>query len=258
MILCTATAAGTTTTFIDTLNLYAESRLMDGRQGIFSGGTSANLGSIVRVTSSDKTTTTITFTPAVSSATAEDDELELWNERDEGITPGVIHRLINEAITSIMEKSPTPSTSAAFTWDATAPVIELDDLAIGSVWEAITGVDWQDDDDIWHPIPSADMRVDRHARTLEIRDRSRWLADGYSVRVRGATLPTPLTGESATTPVDFEWITHHVAAQALGIRLEKAYDRKDVEGRMLYLQQRADQLRNKVVLRLQGRFWRLS
>lgn len=263
MVLCKATAAGSTTEFTDALNLYVESRLMDGRQGIFSGGTANNLGSIVRITDSDKATQTITFTPAVASATATLDELELWNERDEGITPDAIHNLINDAISDVLENAPVPVTSDAFTWDAYSPVIEIDDLEVSEVadgvnWEVITGVDWQDEDDIWHPVPSADMRIDRHSRTLELRDRSRWLAEGFNVRVRGANLPTALATDSATTAVDFEWITHQVAAQALGIRLEKAYDRKDVEGRMLYLQQRADQLRNKSRLYIRGRFWRLS
>ena len=263
MVLCTATAIGSTTEFTDALNLYVESRLMDGRQGIFSGGTANNLGSIVRITDSDKATQTITVTPAVVSNTAALDELELWNERDEGITPAAVHRLINEAITDATENSPVPVTSDAFTWDAYAPVIDISDLEVATVadgnnWEVITGVDWQDDDDIWHPVPSADLRIDRYARTIEVRDRSRWLADGYAVRVRGANLPTGLSTDSATTPVNFEWLTHQVAAQALGIRLEKAYDRKDVEGRMLYLQQRADMLRQKTRLYLRGRFWRLA
>jgi hypothetical protein len=263
MVLCKATATGSTTEFTDALNLYVESRLMDGRQGIFSGGTALNLGRIVRITDSDKLTQTITFTPAVPTATLALDELELWNERDEGITPGAVHNLIDDAIADITENAPVPVTSDAFDFASAAPVIQIDDLEVdelvdGANWEAITGVDWQDEEDIWHPIPSAELRVDRHARTLELRDRARWQAEGRAIRVRGANLPQALATDAASTSVNFEWITHQVAAQAMGIRLEKAYDRKDVEGRMLYLQQRADQLRAKSRLYLRGRFWRLS
>jgi hypothetical protein len=174
-----------------------------------------------------------------------------------------VHALINDAISDVVEQSPTPVTSDAFEFVSTSPVIDIDLLELATVvdgtnWEVFIGLDWQDDYDIWHPIPSADLRVDRYARTVEIRNRSRFLADGYYLRARGANLPAALSTDSSTTSVDFEWITHHVAAQALGIRLEKAYDRKDVEGRMLYLQQRADMVRPKTSLRLKGRFWRLT
>ena len=268
MILVKATANGTTTTITDVLNLNHQNSILVNRQGIFSGGTAANLGRVVRIESNAVSTQTATFTPTMPSATQTGDELELWNERDEGITPDAVNDLINEAILDVSETSPTPVTSDAFTFAWGEPVIDVDTLEVndvvnGNVWEAITGVDYYDNDEeedgyVWHRIDSADLRIDRLARTIEIRNRPRSLADSKLVRVHGANLPQTLSADSDTTPVNFEWITNHVAAIALGMRLEKAYDSKSVEGNMLRLQQRADTLRPRTLLRLRGRFWRLS
>ncbi|MCC6382647.1 MAG: hypothetical protein IT304_09050, partial [Dehalococcoidia bacterium] len=253
MPLCTATAAGSETTFTDALHLAHEPKLLLARLGLFSGGTEANLGRIVRATDNVKSTQTLTFTPAVPVATAEGDVLELWNERDEGISPALVNELIDEAIRDAAGRTPQPVTGAAQDFIADANV-----LAIDASWEAFTGAEWKDECGNWRKIDAADLRVDRYARTVTIDGRHRSLADQHQIRLRGANLPEALASDDAETAIDFEWITHHVAAQALGYRLEHAYDRKEVEGRLLQLQQRADAVRPKIQLTLPGRFWRLS
>ncbi len=267
MLLCTATGNGTTLTFIDTLNLNHEQSILVNRQGIFSGGTANNLARVVRVESNVKASQTLTFTPAVPSSTAIGDELELWNERDEGVTPAAVNDLINDAILDALEFSPTPITSDAFSFAYADNIIDIDTqvkvatVVDGTNWEVITGVDRRMGDDAdfnWVKIDSADLEVDRYARTITIKGQNRALADTMQIRVRGANLPVILSTDAATTSLSFEWITHHVAAQCLGIRLEKAYNRKDIEGRLLQLQARADAIRPKTNLRLRGRFWRLS
>jgi hypothetical protein len=263
MLLCTATSNGSTTTFTDALNLNHEQSILLNRHGYLSGGTAANLGRSVRVTANVKSTQTLTFTPALPSDTAISDEMELWNERDEGVTPAAANEVINDAIRDVTENTPLPVTSDEFTFAASSPVIAVDDLEVDAVvdgtnWELITGVDWEDDSGIWRPIQSADIRVDRYARTVEILNRPRWNADGLSVRVRGANLATVLTSDSSTTAVNFQWLTHYAAAGFLALRLEKAYDRRDVEGRMLNLQAKAEQYAPRLQLSLSGRRWRLS
>jgi hypothetical protein len=49
-----------------------------------------------------------------------------------------------------------------------------------------------------------------------------------------------------------------VAANVLQLRMERAHDSKELEGRMMKLQNKADLLRGRVSLRLKGRYWRLS
>ena len=263
MILCTATSNGTTTTFIDSLNLHHENKIFQGRQGIFSGGTLANQGRIVRVTDLVKSTTTITFTPTLPSATQTADELELWNQRDEGVTPTFVNQTINDCIRDVVENSRLPVMSDAITFDANDPVIDIDDTVevdgdnVGSDFRGITGVDWQDDNGDWHPLPRVDIRVDQYARDVELIGRARWLADARSIRIRGVYLPAPLSAESDTTSVDFEWITHAAAAIVVSKKMETAYARSELEGNMLRLQQRADQRLAKTVRHLKGAFWRL-
>jgi hypothetical protein len=256
MILLVATSAGTTTTLIDALNLNQETNSLINRLGYVSGGTALNLNKTARVSGNTKSTQTLTFTPALTSATAALDEMELWNERDEGITPKDVNDLINDAILDAGEQGVVPvlGTEAAFARDS--PII-----SVNAAWEAVTGVDWEDDAGIWHPIPRADLRFDRIQRQVEILNWSRELADAHMVRVRGANVPGALTADTGTgseTSVDFEWITHHVAAQAMGLRLAKAFDTKMVEGLMLKLEAKANQLRPKNTIRLRGAYWRLG
>jgi hypothetical protein len=269
MMLCTATGNGSTTTFIDALNLNHEQSILLGRHGIFSGGTADNLGRVVRVTGNTKATQTITFVPTLSTATAIGDELELWNLRDEGLTPNLINNFIDDVVLDVYEHAPLPVASDAFTFDANEPIIAIDELEVdgvadGTNWEAVTGVDWRhlsSDDSVvygWVRIDTADLDVDRESRTITIKGRHRWLCDGNSMRVRGANISGALGGDSVTTPVSAEFVAHQVAAMALGYRLEKAYDRKDLDITRATLQTRADQLRPKNVLRLKGRYWRLS
>jgi Ni,Fe-hydrogenase I large subunit len=271
MLLCTATDNGTTTTFIDTLNLNHEISILRNRHGIFSGGTAANLERVVRVESNVKSTQTITFTPAVPSTTAIADELELWNQRDEGITSDVVHDTLNDAIADVYEYSPVPVTADAFTFDSASPIIDIDLLEVATVvdgtnWEAITRVEYRatsDDPDVtysWIKLPSDDSNidVDRNARTITLKGRARYLADGNSVRIHGANISGSLTIDSSTTQVNAEWLAHEVAARVLYVRLEKAFDRKDLDITRAGLQAKADALRPRAFLRLRGRYWRLS
>ena len=256
MLLCVATSAGTTTTLIDNAQLNTENNSLLNRVGYFSGGTANNLGKTVRVTGNTKSSQTVTFTPAVPSATATDDELELWNQRDEGVTPKDVNDLINDAIADVAELGAVSALSSEETFDYNDPLI-----VVNAAWEAVTAVEWEDDDGIWYPVPKADLRVDRYQRQVELIGRARMLADGRQVRVRGANIPTAFTadtGAGGETTVDFEWITHAVAAAVLGMRLESAYDRKDVEGRLLQLQAIADSRRPKNTLRLRGGYWRMG
>jgi hypothetical protein len=266
LLLCTATSSSTTTTFIDVLNLNHENSIFRNRQGIFSGGTSANLGRVVRVESNDKSTQTLTFTPAAASIPAVGDELELWNERDEGVTPSTVNEMISDAITDLGDFAIQPVTSDSVSFDFDSHIIAIDDLEVdestdGVNWEAITGVDWRDGDDetfAWNKVDSADLEIDRYARTITIKGRHRRLLDGSLVRVRGANTATALSVDSDTTAVNFEWLTHQVAAGIIRHRMERAHNAKELEPRLMELQNKADLLRGRVSLKLKGRFWRLT
>jgi hypothetical protein len=270
MLFCIATANASTTTFTDALNLNHEQSILLGRQGIFSGGTATNLERIVRVSGNVKATQTITFTPAVPTSTGIADELELWNQRDEGLAPNVINDLINDAIADVYENAPVPVVSDSITFDRNDPIIDVDTdillatVADGENWEVVTGVEWRpltSDTDItyvWQKVPRADIAVDRDARTISLLNRAPLYCDGNEVRVRGANVSGSLSTDDSTTQVNAEWLALQVSANALSIRLEKAYDRKDLDITRASLQQRADMVRPRTVLRLPGAYWRLT
>ncbi len=269
MLLCIATAAGSTTTFVDTLNLNVEGSILLGRHGVFSGGTADNLNRIVRVTANVKANQTLTFTPTTATATATNDELELWNQRGEGTSPSVINDLIDDAISDLAENAPIPVTSDTFTFSSTNPIIDIDTLLLnavanGSSWEAITGVDWRpisSDDDFtysWRKVDSVDLDVDRDGRTITIKGRHSMLADQNSMRVRGANTSGSLSSDSDTTQINAEWLMYEVSARALAIRMEKAYDRKELDITRAGFQMQADVRRPRTALRLRGRYWRLT
>ena len=77
-----ATATGTTTSLTDAGRLqmpYSNSRLWVGSYVRMIGGTVANLGQVRQVQSYNPESGTVTISPALPSATAEDDEYEMWN-----------------------------------------------------------------------------------------------------------------------------------------------------------------------------------
>lgn len=253
MDLFVASASGSTTTFVSAVNGNRQDNSLNERLGIFSAGTANNIGSIVRVTANVRSTQTITFTPAVASSTAAADELELWNRRDQGVSPRDVNDLINDAIAAVGEQAPIPALDSEVAFDFDDPLI-----SVPAAWEAVTGVEWEDDLTIWHPVPRADIRVDRVQRKVELKGRSRELASGRMVRVRGANMAVALSADTDTTSVNFEWICAYVAVQVLWVMREKAFDVKEIDGKLLSLDRDAKLLRPKNALRLRGAYWRLT
>lgn len=210
-----ATGNGTTTTFVDALNAHVENSHFAARQGIFSGGTAANLGRIVRVTSNDKTTTTVTFTPTATSATASGDTLELYNRDGQGPSVRQIHDAINRCVVFAGQGVLTEVLDTAETFDMDDPYLD-----IPAGWRRLTHVEFRNGDeatDDWEVIPGADWvpGVDRVGYTVRVDGISRCRADTYQIRLRGYTAATELSADSDTTLVDAEWLVHEAASQLL-------------------------------------------
>lgn len=249
--LLTATASGSTTTFVDSLNLAVESSELTGRQGFFSGGTAGNLYSTVRVTSNDKSTTTLTFTPAVGSSTAASDVLELYNRDGQGPTVEQIHRVINSSIEAVSRAALTEVVDTEQTFASTSP-----DLDIPATWRRLIAVEYQDPNDDWCPIPEADLTVDRVGRTVRIDNQPRYVADTMPVRLRGYTKAGALTADTDSTTVDAEWLVYEASAQLLltlatGNKVSR--DRAaDYRATSQYLKVQANALRAKVATPIHG------
>jgi hypothetical protein len=226
MFVATATATGTTTTLVDSVGLTDPTNALQGRIGWVSAGTAANLYKTLRVTANSSSSTSITFTPALPSATAEDDEIELWNDLDQGVVPREIHELINLAIESVANNNPTPAVSATQTFARDSRV-----LTIPEGWRWFEGVDWEDAQDRWSPIPQQYLRVHAGDRTVTVLDPIAVPANTLSVRMRGATRPVALTKDFSITNVDADYIVnfccYYVMSSVSNTSMEgQAFERK--------------------------------
>lgn len=252
MLVLTATGAGTTTTFVDAINLADADSSLIGRVGWTSGGTAANLGRELRVSDNDRSDTSITFTPALPSATASSDEIELWNDLDQGVTPAEVNRLINRAIETVADANPVPDTAAEVAFDYADPVITLE-----TDWRWFEGADYEDSNGIWHQIPATFeiFRVDEAARTVEILPPWSRKIDDLNIRLRGSTRPSALTtdtGTTGTTVVDAEYLAHWVAAEILLAAAYTSMDGAALERRAAKRFTEAETLRAKARTRHTG------
>lgn len=249
LIVCTATDAGTTTTFIDSRNLATENNSLVGRRGFISfSAASANSGLTVRITSNVKTARSVSFEPELPAATAQGDVMELYHERGLGPTPEEIHAVLNDYIGSVKDLALTEVQSSGAEFDRHAPVIAID-----ATWGWFSGADWRDDWELWHPVPPADLRINVPGRTVEITNRSALVADSRMVRLRGQVEDGALTSDTSTTNVDAEWLAYQAAAQLMISMAHRAHDPAQVERRAQYFQSLADQRRPKVRARFSGK-----
>jgi hypothetical protein len=209
----TGTASGSTTTLVDSLNGYMESTSFNGRFGYFPDRVTATGSRTVRITSSDKATTTVTFTPAVTSATAAGTVMELYNRDNQGPRPEQIHRVINSAIESVSNAALTEVVSSESSFDFDSPTI-----SVGATWRRVIAVEWQHPDtEDWITIPEADWvdTADRANRTIRLDNFARFDADTNMVRLRGYTAASALSADTDETSVDAEWLVHRAAADLL-------------------------------------------
>ncbi len=210
MKVCTATGAGTTTTFIDLENLAVEGGHYKDRIALFTAGTAANLGLARRVDTNTKASGVLTFARALPAATAVADEVELWNERGTGVAPDEVHNAINRALDSASTTTIAPALSTAATFGRAAPTV-----AIPAGWTHFIGVEYKTWDGTWETVPPADVEVDVVNRVVELKHRARELADTRSVRLHGYTAVSPLTTDAAATFVDRKYVAYQAAFELL-------------------------------------------
>lgn len=238
MLKCTATSAGTQTTLIDAINLYRGDGSLEGRVGWFASGTAGNLYSTVRVTGNTRSTTTVTFTPAVASNTAASDVLELWNERGQGYLPADVNSAINDAIALVAEQNTTPDEAEIADFDADDPY-----LTIPSTWEFFGGVRYQDGDSLWHDIPITPFTVDVDIqnRQLRLKGEIAQQADTRTVRLFGDIASTALTSDTQSTGVNAYWLTHHAAYLLMvGAMRRQTNTNQELSALMAFCKQEAD------------------
>jgi hypothetical protein len=240
------------TTFTDADNVVGENYA--GREVRFTGGTSANLGAVRYVNSSDRTSGTLTFSRALPAQTQEGDECEAMNFRGTGWRFDEVHDAINAALGNAGPAAgPTVAVPLTDAFDA-----ETGTLVVPAELAFVHGVEWQDAYDYWHPVGRAGVRGTDGYRLLrgqglvELYGGSRTAADGYAVRLVGRTAPLPLEDDADETDVDAGWLVAAACYELVWAALTRSGGQGTVERERALAQfdAEATRLRSKVVGRL--------
>lgn len=252
----TATATGNYTTFTDAVNLAREDGYLEGRQFICTYG--SNDGVIGRVASNSKATRSLSVEPTMAASFDVGDVMELWFRRDQGPSITEVHDAIARNVDAVADVVLQPAmASGAAAFDRTNPII----TEVSANWRFFSGIDWQDPEGIWHPVPAADIRLAPLGNDpyvdVEIRNRSRTLMDGMNYRVKGYSRHGAANADNTAIFVDSEWLTHQVAAQLLLASSGRMSDQAAAERKAQFMQTLADARRPKPGIRPRGMLVRL-
>lgn len=200
----TASANGTTTTFIDSFGITTAAEDMKGMMLVTSDT------SVHRVTVFNDATNTITFAPAVGSAatTGINETAYLLNKRGKGFRLDEYKHAVNAAINDAFPLGLIEVyDDAVVTFDATSPSI-----TIPPAFTHVHTVSWTDDDDYEHVLRAgtgtneSGWIVDSARGELRILGRPAWMADGLSVNLTGYGRQDRLDALSDTCALNAEYI----------------------------------------------------
>jgi hypothetical protein len=217
LLIITATADGSDSTFTDQSNLIGENYA--GRQlYIADAEDDANVGLTRFVDSFTLTSRTITFSPALPGEIHEGDEAELHNTRGVGWRVEEKHRAINRAIRSSGAMVPkVVQLTTAFSQTT-------ETITIPSQLKLVNQVEWEDTDGYWRSV----TRAAGWGRggwwilpggTLSVTGSFAWDMDGYPVRLSGYGDPDELVDDAAETEVDAEYVIAQTTVELLKAQL---------------------------------------
>jgi hypothetical protein len=210
-LILTATGDGSTTTFVDALNLTDSPDQYRASHGVvISAVNSGNVGRLVRVDASSPSTSSLTFAAALPAITTTGDVLHLFNLGGYGFRPQYYDHAIQSAVRASYPDAllaVVVAGSAAF--DADAPVI-----AIPSPLVAVSALELSEDNEEWRTVPKA-RQAGRWGNgwtlaraTTELRIDGSWrdTADGLSYRLRGYTAHAVPSAASDAILLDHLWL----------------------------------------------------
>lgn len=198
--LLTATANGTTSTFIDLLDISYASETRDGQWVYFISGTAGNVGKTARVLSTDPSTNKITFTPAVTSNTAVGDVIETTNFRGIGFRPDQVNNAINNAINDAFPFGTIKISADVTGYLVTAPgtIVVPDNLYY------VSSVAFLDTEGYEHPVLRATAtnyygwNANATTGEISITGGPGWLANGMTIRLTGYGRQDVLSADTDT------------------------------------------------------------
>ncbi|RJO63692.1 MAG: hypothetical protein C4523_19620 [Myxococcales bacterium] len=237
LIQITATANGTTTTTIDTLNVGSAEDHFNGRYLMATSG--ANAGEVKRITATATSTGTLTH-GAFSTATAAGDTFDVTNARGRGFRPDEYHAAINELIVEAWPAFAIHVEDGAGTFDA-----DTEDITVDAALAAVYEVEWTDSQGTEHRIrgSNASQRdgwiADPANGKIKIVGSAKLEPDGNTVTLKGYGRQDTLSAEADTCLIPAAWL---VPAAALRLATRGLTRDPDRYGPLLgVLQRRVDQ-----------------
>jgi hypothetical protein len=243
----TATSNGTTTTFVDNVNINSSRESYDGWE--FFGTSSPNLGIIATVTGTSSAT--ITITPAVTT-TASTNTALLVNKRGRGFRIQEYKRAINGAIQDFNGTALIPVIEAiAAAFDADAGTV-----AMPSTLAEAYRVEYQDSQDRWREVrralsPGADgWTAEPAGAVIRIEGCLKDEIDGYDIRIHGYKRQSLLSALTDVCSFDSGGIVARAAYRLTMAALDR--DPKYAQ-QLLIFRQEADEAMSRLrVLRQPG------
>lgn len=245
----TATATGTTTTYIDTVNLWGEPGHYAGRLAYLASGTAANLGQTRLVNGSSQAAMSLTFAAPLPAAPVLGDEVELVNTFGMGWTFEDVHHAINASIAEAHDAALVPLTDDSADAFDQAGVREV---PIPATWTHIERVQYLDPTtEHVVNIRRANVHgangwaVDHANRTVLISGEQAYRADTAIIRLHGYGQPAALMADTDETSLDNEWLMLKVCSRLL-LNVVRSRSAADTQGQGLYYADKADKLRARL------------
>ena len=239
-----ATTNGSTTTFVDNVNVNASRESYDGWEIFFTS--SPNLGEIATVTGTSSNT--ITFTPALTSTTTGSTAI-LVNKRGRGFRIQDYKRAINGAIQDFNGTALIP------TIETISPVFDADDgyLTVPADLAEAYRIEYQNTQGRWLEVKWASRAgsdgwtAEPSAAVIRIEGPPADAANGYTVRIHGYKRQALLSALTDTCAFD----SGGIVARAAYLLTRSALDRdpKYAQQVLLYRQEAEEAMSRLRVLR---------
>jgi hypothetical protein len=246
-IAVTATSNGTTTTFVDNVNINASRESYDGWEWF--GTSSPNSDVIATVTGTSSAT--ITITPAVTSTTTSSTAL-LVNKRGRGFRIQEYKRAINGAIQDFNGTALLP------TIETIVAVFDADDgtIAVPATLKEGYRIEFQNSEGRWREVkkassPGADGWTPEPSNAVvRIEGQPAWEANTYAVRIHGYKRQLALSTLSDTCAFDSGGIVARAAYRLTMAALDR--DPKYAQMLLIYRQEADDAMSRLRTLRAPG------
>lgn len=218
LISLTATATGTTTTFVSTSDmLYADGGL-NGREAWYAtAGISSAANKWTRriVIDTDEDAGTITVQPAWSASPIAGDVVLLVNSRGTGVTIPEIHRKINQLIRRVRSELADEVADTPATFVVTSPV-----LTIPTAWDYFLGIQIERRTNlvgVWDNLVGKPYTLNPWdtPKTVTIAATHRGLCAGKRLRLIGANDLEELADDDAVTTAPASWLAKVAAYELL-------------------------------------------